>query len=355
MEDFSQASNSLSSSSNSLSQYPNISPYRSADAALLHQPIVWAIDAFPEDFEMQLKTAEAIQMMYPETAIHPVYVLREEVFLDRGYSTYLRPALKPMAFKAVLRILSETRLQHIKKPRILVDRGVSQQTPAQKILRYSRKIGAGAIAVGTHARGGLSRIFTSSFCEELMDANRLPVLIAGPQSISKPLEATFEHQQSHLHMRPRTIVFPTDFSRACEHAFEQILSMAELLDAEIHLFHKQTYTVDPYNAAGMGMLATGWVSVDSFATEIPEDHRSEVEVWMNRASDQGIAVRYISDNYREPTSEAIVQYVKSLDDSSVLLAMVSQTGPVASALLGSITREVIRMSPCPIYIAPRRH
>ena len=312
-------------------------------------PIVWAIDAFPDDLELQLKTATALASAFPETPIHPVYVLSEDSFLDRGYSTYLRPALKPMAFKAVLRILSETNLSNLRKPRILLEASPSRTACAQRLLRFSKKIGASTIAVGSHARRGLTKFFAGSFTDELIEANQIPILIAGPHSqLRNPLAPIRQIQEN-----PKTIVFPTDFSPACSSAFSRILHIARAMDAEIHLFHKQVYTIDPYAQSGMTSFASGWISMDSYMPEMIEDHSADVNLWKKQADEMNVAIRFVSENFREPTPDAIVDYVRSLHDSSVLLAMVSQTGPLAAALMGSVTRDVIRTCPCPIYVAPR--
>ncbi len=316
-------------------------------------PVIWAIDAFPSDLEMQLKTAAALQRVFPSTPIHPVYVLSEDFFMDRGYSPYLRPALKPMAFKAVLRILSETNLVHVKKPRILIEPTSSKAACARRLVRYARKLGAVGIAVGSHARRGLSRFFNGSFSEEIMNSSETPLLIAGPHADEKGERR--DEQSRFLGEGPKTIVFPTDFSPACAQAYDQLLTIAMRTGAEIHLFHKQTYAVDPYVQGSMHMLGSGWVSIDALTTDIPEDNSREINAWTQAAADSGVPIRLVNENFREPTSEAIVEYVRSLNDASVLLAMVSQTGPVASALLGSITRDVIRMSTCPIYLVPRAH
>lgn len=319
-------------------------------------PIVWAVDAFPDDFELQLKTATALESAFPETPIYPVYVLSEDSFLDRGYASYLKPALKPMAFKAVLRILAETNLTNIRKPRILLEASPSRSACAKRLLRFSKKIGASTIAVGSHARRGLSKFFAGSFTDAILDANEIPVLIAGPHSQIRHSHSLSHQPQNVQHQyQTKTIVFPTDFSPACSSAFERILHIARAMDAEIHLFHKQVYTIDPYTQAGMTSFASGWVSMDSYVPEMFEDHSSDVAHWKRKADEMNIAIRFVSENFREPTPDAIVDYVRSLNDSSVLLAMVSQTGPMAAALLGSVTRDVIRTCPCPIYVAPRFH
>jgi nucleotide-binding universal stress UspA family protein len=314
------------------------------DLVLEQVPIVWAIDAFPDQMELQLKTASALKNIFPNNPIHPIYVLSEESFTERGFSGFLKPALKPMAFKAVLQLLSEVRFfnsnLNLRKPRILIESSASRAACARKLLRYTRKIGAGIIALSSHGRHGISRFFVSSFSNSVMDSTSLPLLFMGPSA-------------ERLRSKPRVIVFPTDFSPACERAFDAILHLAKWMEAEIHLFHKTVHDLDPIAQSGVTMLGGGWVSVEAYLDQEASQHGSEAKAWIERAERMNVQTRFISEKFREPISEAIVEYVSALDEPPALIAMVSQTGPLASAFLGSVTRDVIRLSPCPVYIAPR--
>jgi nucleotide-binding universal stress UspA family protein len=107
--------------------------------------------------------------------------------------------------------------------------------------------------------------------------------------------------------------------------------------------------------SGVNMLGGGWVSVDAYVEPTPEDHRAEAKRWQQRASEEGVHCVFKSENFREPLSDAIVEYVRSLDEASVLISMISHTGNMQAAILGSVTRDVIRQSPCPVYIAGRSY
>lgn len=59
--------------------------------------------------------------------------------------------------------------------------GVRQETkrgekPAEAILAYAEEIGAGAICMGTHGRGGIRRLVLGSVTEQVMRETRRPVL-----------------------------------------------------------------------------------------------------------------------------------------------------------------------------------
>ena len=311
------------------------------------EPVVWAIDAFPDRFGLHTKTASVLRELFPESEIHPVYVLSEEAFTDRGFTAFLKPALKPMAIKAINSLLEETQCFDFRKPRVLIERSASRPACARKLLRYTKKIGAGHIVLGSHARRGLTRFLSGSFSEEILDYSPVPIIIAGPQTkiVSTP---------------PTDVIFATDFSPGCAFGFTQILNMAASLNADLHLFHKESAAdieLEPISTSGMEMFGSGWVSLESYIDQHSSDYRLDADECSRRAKDAGVTTHLIIQNFREPTSQAIVEYAETLQaarpETSAVIAMVSQTGPVASAFLGSVTRDVIRASPFPVYLAPR--
>jgi nucleotide-binding universal stress UspA family protein len=304
-------------------------------------PIVWAVDAFPDQLELHVKTATALAALFPHSKIFPVYILSQESFTERGFSTFLKPALKPMALKAVRGLLSQFNSLNLQKPRVLLEDSASRPACARKLLRFAEKIKAGQIALGSHARRGFSRLFVGSFSESLLEHSRLPVLVSGP--VSQELSAP-----------PNVIVFPTDFSPANDPAFREVLNLAQSSHAELHLFHKTTYPFDPFVQGGGQLLGGGWVLFDPFLGA-DDELQAQAQKWLNEAAGRGIKTHIISENFREPTSQAIVEYVSHIGDRSALVAMPfhdTRVGTVAGALLGSVTRDVIRACPCPVYLLP---
>lgn len=300
-------------------------------------PIVWAIDAFPTDDDIHLRTAEMIAGCFAGAPVHPVYVLAEESFADRGFSNFLRPALKPMALKALGSLIRETRELRFRKPRVLMETSASRPACARKLMRYAERIGARMIALGTHERRGFSRFLAGSFSEAVISNSRCPVILSGPH-------------MSHVAARPRLVIFPTDFSEACKRALPDVFKLARSMGAEIHFFHKELHLVDPLVQSGVNLLGGGWVSVEPYMSQPADAHTREADEWCLRAKGEGLTARYIGENFREPTSSAIVEYARTHSRFSPILALVPQTGPVASRFLGSVTRDVIRTSPCPVYL-----
>lgn len=305
-------------------------------------PIVWAVDPFCDshDYDIQLTTAQALRRTFPESEIHPVYILSEDSFNDRGFSNFLKPALKPLAVKSLKALVADADLDLVRKPRVLTETADSRAAWARKLLRYARRIGASMLAVSTTQRRRFSRLLMGSFPESVLAAHHCPVFLVGPEVSTPPSP-------------PKVIVYPTDFSSDCLEAYPEIVSLAARLRAELHLFHKTVHNVDPIVQSGVHLLGGGWVSVEAYLGSTGPDHTSDALRWLEQAARAGVRARFISENFREPTSDAIVEYVRKLSGASPLVAMVSHAGQVSSWLLGSVTRDVLRTCPAPVYVATR--
>lgn len=60
--------------------------------------------------------------------------------------------------------------------------GVTDMSVARAILDEAHRVGAGAIAVATHGRGGLKRLMLGSVADELIRHSKLPMLVYRPES-----------------------------------------------------------------------------------------------------------------------------------------------------------------------------
>ncbi|MES2856770.1 MAG: universal stress protein, partial [Bdellovibrionota bacterium] len=96
----------------------------------------------------------------------------------------------------------------------------------------------------------------------------------------------------------------------------------------------------------------GWVSLESVLNdeEVSDTGETEAKKWIERANLMGVEAQFVSEPFKELTSQAIVDYVSLIESRVPMLAMVSHTGPMAGWLLGSVTKDVIRRSPCPVYV-----
>lgn len=322
------------------------SPNSFSSISLLTKPVVWAIDAFTEDAALHARTAEAIHAFSPAAPIQPVYVLSEDSFERRGYAGFLKPALKSMAFRALTQMLKREEFDSIRTqssiqvPRVILEPSSNMDESVTKLMRFAKRIGAQSIALGSNGSSSIMRYFSTHFSDTILDAAEIPLLIAGPKQAP-----TLGH--------PKAIIFPTDFSPECRAAFEHVLRLAEAQGAELFLFHKNFHPLDAIVQTGVHMFGGGWVSIESYFQQLPEDHEAEAREWLKFAENANVRVHLTRENDPDSTANAIVDFAKSLDSLSPVLAMVHQTSALEGWLLGSVTRDVIRSSPYPVYLPSR--
>lgn len=276
-------------------------------------PVIWAIDAFPESDLSHMATAEALQTFFPGIPILPVYVLPKTSFADKGYSSFLQPALKPMARKALDKLLRfAPELACTRGPRVLLEKSSRGASCADKLLRFARRIGASCIALGCPAHGGgaFSRYFHRRFSDIVMDQSHVPVLLTGPNA--ETLRAT----------RPRTMVVPFDFSHftfadsdLASGPMSEVLTLARALGTEIH-------------ALDLGRKS-------------PRD--PELRLFESN----GISIRFVPEIFRESPEDSIVEYVSALsEEASPLIAYF----PRLLARGAVHFRELLKASPCPVVL-----
>lgn len=308
--------------------------------------IVWAIEAFPnpQAYDFELKMASALRWHFPRSTIIPVYVLSDQIFAARGFGRFLRPALKPAALKAMRRIFAEISKTHnlqITRPRVLRESSSSRKDCAHKLVRFAEKVHADFIALRSRGIPLLARLMGYSFSEAVLRYSRIPLFIIGPNS-------------EICVGPPKSVIFAGDFTSIPSRAMDEILKIVANFDAELHLFHKRdSNNFNPFQSIGISLFTEAfWPAHHSFHTEqIHEINLMKCyREWELLADAKGIKTRLANENFRETTSKAIVHYLRRLGDASALVALTARAR--RGTLLGDVARDVIRMSPFPVFMTP---
>jgi nucleotide-binding universal stress UspA family protein len=189
-------------------------------------------------------------------------------------------------------------------------------------------VGANLIGLGTSAKRGISRAVLGSFAESVALQSEIPLFIVSPET--RPLSEI------------RDILFATDFSDSCRKAFDRLLAVAAARRAKITLFYKLEY-VTPQTA---GLLAS-YPPYRAYMEQDLQAKRKAAEDWRRSAADRGVTVEAVFDDSEAYVADAILQVAEQMNDG--MIAMASQRGR-AGVVLGSITRELIRRSPDPVWV-----
>lgn len=299
--------------------------------------IIWSIDAFEESSEMQSFVIEAIRnfTQMKKISIEPVYVLSpEQLDVSMEFTPPWIKHYRPAALKALEQKLKEVDLEGLMDPKVLVNSRASLRDSVKSLTSYARAQNADLIVVGSHGRKGLDRLLLGSFAESLLLQAKIPVLVVGPSA-----------GKSHGFSR---ILYPTDFGDHALPVFMRVLKLARDLKSKITLFHVLPHPIEPVFQSGVYLLGGGWVPVPTFLEKEEMRQREQAARWLEKAKKFDVSVDLMIDRSTLGAVDAILAYAQQ--EKIGLIAMTAQSGPVASVLIGSICRQVVRGAPCPAWV-----
>ncbi len=290
---------------------------------------LWAIDPFA-DKRTQLKVAQHLKewVRHSHTIIDPTSVLNPGQLQIHANKTEALAKFKMASQKALEKITQGTKLPNLEEPSFVFCDQYSQRKSVETFLAFAREQKAEMIALGTHARTGMKRWLLGSFAEALILQSTIPLLIINPKS--------------PLPKKIKTVLFPTDLSEASENGLNKLLPHLKRLKAKIIFFHKMDYVLpETYSMIYHSDLYEKYLKED-------EDLRlTTLKKWKNRTQALGVDAEIIFDDKPNFIPESIIKAAKK--HKVQLIALVSHTSPTSAALLGSISRQVVRNAECPVW------
>jgi len=292
--------------------------------------ILWAIDALSSESSVQITPAHVIEGLANQVSprVEPVYV-RRPVMLATPTGDSLQTDDVPEAIDNLHRLAEEVPMLRVAEPCLLTAKSPSVGASVKELLAFARQRGADMIAVGTHARSGLPRWLLGSFAECLVDHSPIPVIVANPNI--RPTKHI-----SH-------VLFPTDFSPASREAFERTIDLAQELKLDVLLFHQaeKHYPEFPHPFLPPDLVV-------DVGDEWQRSREEEGKNWAAWGLEKSVKVKFHLGRGNEGPAHAIVHASGKLPDS--LIAMASQSNALTSALIGSVTHQVIREARRPVLI-----
>ncbi len=296
-----------------------------------HSKVIWAIDAFAIDKKLQLATLQALNMLTEKTgkSIEPVAVLSPDqlripvvAFAGKAEDIHLE------AEAVLCKWLKTIKNKRVLTPKLLVQDSYSVRSSTKALLKYAKETGAEAIGVGTHSKKAWERFFLGSFAESLLLFAEIPTLVVNP----KTKLTNFSK-----------ILFPTDFSDASLTAFRSLLPIAKARKAKVVLFYKVEYVLPQTVEA----IYSAPVYVEHLRSD-REAKEQKAKQWQEVAVREGVKLELLFDKRAIYVADSILKAAKKV--KAGLIAMASHTGTVSAAFLGSVTRQVIRVSPTPVWV-----
>lgn len=298
--------------------------------------IVWTVDPFGDLNEGLKISARMAKMVSDQTGapIEPVYVLSPGGFNWAGdFSDAWVKKIQPQVETKMNERLKELGLTTL-PPKILVHKLLSLTGDTKKVIHYAKSSGARMVLLATHARQGLSRFVLGSFAETAILNSEVPLMLVNPKSeVPKGMSRT---------------LFATDLSKSSKRGFKKFLGQIKGLTSSVVIYHKLPDPIEPVIQTGVQMAGGGWVTVQQFLNKEGQEREKECQQMADEAKKMGFEAKVVLDRSPGFVTDAIINEIKTHKIDYV--AMVSKTGPISTVLIGSIGRQMARVSPVPVYL-----
>lgn len=294
--------------------------------------IIWAVDPFAKPSRFQRSAARVIEAFSART---PTEVLPVHV-LAAGLPEKLR-AFSDESLKKIVR-RGQSNLNGIvgKKKwamrplHVLPEKFSSIRGGILALLKFTAKAKGDLIVLSTHARSGPKRWILGSFAETMSNLSPIPLLVAPPRWNPKSGD--------------RTVLFATDFSSESLAAFDRLLVMAAKQDWRIAIFNHVDYQFYPHYAFAFAALDT----YEDDVAEVIAARRKIAQKLVAKAKRAGVEAEVVIRSVK--TLNVADTIARELKKGYLFAAIASQSGVLANAFIGGTTRQLLRISPVPVWV-----
>lgn len=198
--------------------------------------------------------------------------------------------------------------------------------PYQEILALAAEMHVDGILCGTHGgKTGIGQLLVGSISERLIHESHVPVLLARfdvLRRIGDPAEL--------LRAFCRNVVLPTDFSEGATRALRAVLDLPGECVGRLNVVHV--------------------LDAESAKSETVRDGaRFQLDTLAALAREQGVETASSVTEGEPP--EAVLAEVRRLGATGAIVGT-RGLGVIGDALLGSVSTELLRHSPCPVLVVP---
>lgn len=218
--------------------------------------------------------------------------------------------------------------------------GAGLSFQADEISAFALERGAASVLVCTHARRRpgaprarlterLAEWAIGSFAETLIERSRVPVIALQP--VEPPARTPLVVKE---------MLFATDFSRESQLAFGPALGFARKLGLPLVLYH----CLEPPTP----ILDYAYSPYLVYASERRQERAHlQATAWLARAAGAGVRARAHFEEGEVSVAESVAQAARV---RSSLIALAARSNPAVSALLGSVTRKLVRLATSPLWV-----
>ena len=144
-------------------------------------------------------------------------------------------------------------------------------------------------------------------------------------------------------LKPTKILVPTDFSEYSDRALRQALDIAGQYGAKVYILH--VLREELYHFEDLGNITDTWrIMEDSRLARAREHLQKQLGKFP-----QSKEVEVIADIRRGLHYEAILEEAEERNIDLIVIASLGQSG-IAKFLIGSVARNVLKGSKCPVLL-----
>jgi nucleotide-binding universal stress UspA family protein len=219
-----------------------------------------------------------------------------------------------------------------------VERHAIPGTTAETILEHARSRHIDLICIGTHGRGGVTRMLLGSVAEKIVQRAACNVLVV------RRVERDFVKPDSDVPALARVLV-PIDFSERGQKALEEGAALAARFNAELHLLHVVEDTSPA--TSEIALASSVFRSYIQELTRAGEKQLGDLKI-PGPAAAAAVQRKVVVG---APISR-ITAYAQEADIDVIVMGTHGRTG-ASHWLLGSVAERVVRSAPCPVMVCRR--
>ncbi len=308
--------------------------------------ILWAMDAFDKLERAQETELRMLRRIAARTPVEivPIYALSpDELGLSIEFSGQWAEAYVPAAKKALAQKLKGVELPGLQEPHVLIQHRPSLKGTVEVLSHFAAVERYDLILTASHGRKGLQRLMLGSFAEELLLQSQVPVLVTG-------VHAGEEHSSHPLVQddQPLRILLANDLVDSSTPIFEKAFELTTRLKAHMTLLTAMPRPAEQVFQSGVYLISGGWVAADVLLKDEAARQRQVGAQLVARAHESGIPGQLIVDEQTPSVVDSILKHARETQADFILMA--AESGPIATALIGSVTRQVVRSAPCPVWV-----
>ena len=268
----------------------------------------------------------------PKNGLVPVYVagpgetrlsLAFDIDDSKRYGEYPKRKFADMLQKANLPDLAPSaQLVKVSSP--------SLGAMADALVAFAKKEKGTVIAISKHSKSAVERFLVGSFTEAMISRSTLPLLILQPQS--------------RIPARVRNILFATDLGEASKPAFQSSIALAKPVGAALTLFHQ----LEPMYPIGFDLPPPGLGDIEE---QRREQVRKALDGMAKLPLKAGLSVKTVVNGQYGDVADHVIESAKQ--EKADVVSLVRQSGRMASMILGSVARRVVRQSELPVLLWPK--